>query len=199
MWRTPVHKLLSSSLFRILLERFNYLWCKSDVVLNNLNLQESALDDLDLPEKIKAGHISKLTLKIPWKNLYTEPVVAYLDGIYALAVPNVGDLEPAGQGGQHPHPLRGQVHKPVQTFRHLGHTQGAALQTTDSNWKETVIKEAVTQIYKEPPLPSPLLPSLPHLLPGTITGLLTSIGFSILVPELLPKYWNTDIKNPKIL
>ena len=32
----------------------------------------------------------KLTLKIPWKNLYSEPVVAYIDGIYALAVPNVG-------------------------------------------------------------------------------------------------------------
>ncbi|KAK7096187.1 hypothetical protein V1264_005511 [Littorina saxatilis] len=30
-----------------------------DVVLNNLNLKESALDDLDLPVKIKAGHIGK--------------------------------------------------------------------------------------------------------------------------------------------
>ncbi|KAL8617862.1 hypothetical protein ACOMHN_040210 [Nucella lapillus] len=61
-----------------------------DVVLNNLNLKESALDDLDLPVKIKAGHIGKLVLKIPWKNLYTEAVVAEIDGIYALAVPNVG-------------------------------------------------------------------------------------------------------------
>ncbi|KAH3874690.1 hypothetical protein DPMN_037943 [Dreissena polymorpha] len=33
---------------------------------------------------------SKLTLKIPWKNLYTEPVIATIDGLYALAVPNVG-------------------------------------------------------------------------------------------------------------
>ena len=32
----------------------------------------------------------KLTLKIPWKNLYTEAVVASIDGLYALAVPNVG-------------------------------------------------------------------------------------------------------------
>ena len=32
----------------------------------------------------------KLTLKIPWKNLYTEPVIATIDGLYALAVPNVG-------------------------------------------------------------------------------------------------------------
>ncbi|XP_065940396.1 intermembrane lipid transfer protein VPS13A isoform X3 [Magallana gigas] len=60
-----------------------------DVVLQNLDLKESALDDLDLPVKIKAGHIGKLTLKIPWKNLYTESVVASIDGLYALAVPNV--------------------------------------------------------------------------------------------------------------
>jgi vacuolar protein sorting-associated protein 13A/C len=32
----------------------------------------------------------KLVLKIPWKNLYTEAVIAEIDGIYALAVPNVG-------------------------------------------------------------------------------------------------------------
>jgi vacuolar protein sorting-associated protein 13A/C len=33
----------------------------------------------------------KLVLKIPWKNLYTEAVIAEIDGIYALAVPNVGE------------------------------------------------------------------------------------------------------------
>ena len=60
-----------------------------DAVLRNLDLKESALDDLDLPVKIKAGHIGSLTLKIPWKNLYTEPVIASIDGLYALAVPKV--------------------------------------------------------------------------------------------------------------
>jgi len=30
----------------------------------------------------------KLTLKIPWKNLYKEAVEATLDGLYLLAVPN---------------------------------------------------------------------------------------------------------------
>ncbi|XP_025082320.1 vacuolar protein sorting-associated protein 13A-like isoform X2 [Pomacea canaliculata] len=60
------------------------------VVLDNLNIKESALDELDLPVKVKAGHISKLVLKIPWTNLYTEPVIAEIDGIYALAVPNIG-------------------------------------------------------------------------------------------------------------
>ncbi|XP_064596381.1 intermembrane lipid transfer protein Vps13-like [Liolophura sinensis] len=58
-----------------------------DVVLKNLDLKESALDELDLPVKIRAGHIANLTLKIPWKNLYTEPVVASIDGLYALGYP----------------------------------------------------------------------------------------------------------------
>lgn len=32
----------------------------------------------------------QLTLKIPWKNLYTEPTVAILDGLYVVAVPSAG-------------------------------------------------------------------------------------------------------------
>ncbi|XP_064596167.1 intermembrane lipid transfer protein VPS13C-like [Liolophura sinensis] len=67
-----------------------FLFVSGDVVLKNLDLKESALDELDLPVKIRAGHIANLTLKIPWKNLYTEPVVASIDGLYALAIPNIG-------------------------------------------------------------------------------------------------------------
>jgi vacuolar protein sorting-associated protein 13A/C len=38
----------------------------------------------------------KLTLKIPWKNLYKEAVVASIDGLYALAVPNAGTVTIVG-------------------------------------------------------------------------------------------------------
>ncbi|KHJ44017.1 hypothetical protein D918_05710 [Trichuris suis] len=66
-------------------------------------------DDLDLPVKLKSGFLGKnelffqswlliitvlitekLSLKIPWKNLYTEAVVAEVQGLYVLAVPNAG-------------------------------------------------------------------------------------------------------------
>uniref|UniRef100_A0A673N380 Vacuolar protein sorting-associated protein 13C-like n=1 Tax=Sinocyclocheilus rhinocerous TaxID=307959 RepID=A0A673N380_9TELE len=43
--------------------------------------------EFDVPFKVKAGQIGKLTLKIPWKNLYNEAVVATLDGLYLLVVP----------------------------------------------------------------------------------------------------------------
>uniref|UniRef100_A0A8C6J223 Chorein N-terminal domain-containing protein n=1 Tax=Melopsittacus undulatus TaxID=13146 RepID=A0A8C6J223_MELUD len=43
--------------------------------------------ELDIPFRIKVGQIDKLTLKIPWKNLYGEAVVATLEGLYLLIVP----------------------------------------------------------------------------------------------------------------
>uniref|UniRef100_A0A8C4YCP0 Vacuolar protein sorting 13 homolog C n=1 Tax=Gopherus evgoodei TaxID=1825980 RepID=A0A8C4YCP0_9SAUR len=43
--------------------------------------------ELDVPFKVKVGQIDKLTLKIPWKNLYGEAVVATLEGLYLLIVP----------------------------------------------------------------------------------------------------------------
>lgn len=59
-----------------------------NVQLESLILKESALDDLDLPIKVLRGHLGKLVLKIPWKNLYSEPVVAQIDGLYLLVRPN---------------------------------------------------------------------------------------------------------------
>lgn len=29
-------------------------------------------------------------MKIPWKNLYTEPVIANIEGLYLVVVPNKG-------------------------------------------------------------------------------------------------------------
>ncbi|KAJ7994515.1 hypothetical protein DPEC_G00250280 [Dallia pectoralis] len=58
-----------------------------NVVLENLKVKENALSELDVPFKVKAGQIGKLTLKIPWKNLYNDAVVATLDGLYLLVVP----------------------------------------------------------------------------------------------------------------
>ena len=34
----------------------------------------------------------KLVLKIPWKSLYSEPVIANIEGLYLLVRPNTGML-----------------------------------------------------------------------------------------------------------
>uniref|UniRef100_A0A8C3XSC1 Vacuolar protein sorting 13 homolog A n=1 Tax=Chelydra serpentina TaxID=8475 RepID=A0A8C3XSC1_CHESE len=49
--------------------------------------ENPAASQLDVPFKVKAGHIGQLNLQIPWKNLYTQPVEAVLDGVYLLIVP----------------------------------------------------------------------------------------------------------------
>ncbi|KAI6208431.1 Vacuolar protein sorting-associated protein 13C [Aphelenchoides besseyi] len=61
-----------------------------DIKLLNLNVKETALDNLDLPIKLKFGCLDKLVLKIPWKNLYKEPVIADVEGLYVIVVPNKG-------------------------------------------------------------------------------------------------------------
>ncbi|XP_072243962.1 intermembrane lipid transfer protein VPS13A isoform X3 [Leuresthes tenuis] len=58
-----------------------------DAVLTNLEIKENALSQLDIPFKVKAGHIGRLELKIPWKDLYKQSVEATLDGVYLLIVP----------------------------------------------------------------------------------------------------------------
>lgn len=58
------------------------------MALRNLEIKENALSQLDVPFKVKVGHIGTLNLVIPWKNLYTQPVVAVLEEIYLLIVPS---------------------------------------------------------------------------------------------------------------
>ncbi|KAM3866103.1 LOW QUALITY PROTEIN: intermembrane lipid transfer protein VPS13A-like [Diretmus argenteus] len=58
-----------------------------DAVLRNLEIKENALSQLDIPFKVRAGHIGRLELKIPWRNLYTQSAEATLDGVYLLIVP----------------------------------------------------------------------------------------------------------------
>ncbi|XP_017018537.1 intermembrane lipid transfer protein Vps13 [Drosophila kikkawai] len=59
-----------------------------DVVLQNLKIRENALDELDLPVQLIYGYLGKLVLKIPWKHLYTQPVIVNIEDLYALVTPN---------------------------------------------------------------------------------------------------------------
>ncbi|KAM3721577.1 Intermembrane lipid transfer protein [Dirofilaria immitis] len=61
-----------------------------DVKLTNLEVKETALDDFDLPVKLKFGCLTKLVLKIPWNDLYRQPVIADIEGLNLIIVPNKG-------------------------------------------------------------------------------------------------------------
>ncbi|PAV62062.1 hypothetical protein WR25_11522 isoform B [Diploscapter pachys] len=168
-----------------------------DVKLEQLQVKETALDDFDLPIKLKYGYLSSLVLKIPWKNLYNEPVIANIDGLNLIVVPNKGvvyneekakknaadikqktlaRLEEARKNRRKPpdpvadsfaEKMITQIIKNLQvtisnihvrfedkyTNRHRPFCMGVTMekldfQTTDSNWKPTIHKEAVKIIYK---------------------------------------------------
>ena len=38
--------------------------------------------------------IERLKLKIPWKSLYSSPIVAEIDGLYAIVGPATGEVHP---------------------------------------------------------------------------------------------------------
>ncbi|XP_023292594.2 vacuolar protein sorting-associated protein 13 [Lucilia cuprina] len=58
-----------------------------DIVLNNLRIRENALDDLDLPVQLVYGHLGKFVLQIPWKSIYSQPVVAHIEDLFLLVSP----------------------------------------------------------------------------------------------------------------
>jgi len=70
---------LWNSTITISLVNLNYFMCLAVYIMLNLD------NILKYGWYVLKG---KLTLKIPWKNLYTEPTIAILDGLYVIAVPN---------------------------------------------------------------------------------------------------------------
>lgn len=59
--------------------------------LKNLDLKIGAFvhDELDLPVNIKVCRIEKITIKIPWRSICSQPVDVSVDGLYVLAEPDI--------------------------------------------------------------------------------------------------------------
>jgi hypothetical protein len=58
------------------------------IVLKDLALKPTCLDDMDLPIKMRYGRLEQLSLDIPWKNLRAKPVIVHLSGLYMIVGPN---------------------------------------------------------------------------------------------------------------
>lgn len=58
------------------------------VEIKNLRLHSQLFHKLGLPLKVKFGKIDLVKLKIPWKNLQSMPVIAEVEGLYALISPS---------------------------------------------------------------------------------------------------------------
>uniref|UniRef100_A0A915CSW2 Vacuolar protein sorting-associated protein 13A n=1 Tax=Ditylenchus dipsaci TaxID=166011 RepID=A0A915CSW2_9BILA len=149
-----------------------------DVKLNNLEIKETALDDLDLPIKLKFGYLDSLVLKIPWKNLYTEPVLADIEGLNLIIVPNKGVVYNEEKAKKNAFETKQKVLNRLELNRlnkrkpkdpdqdsftekyedrysnrsrpfAAGITlEGLDFQTTDSNFKTTIHKETMKIFFK---------------------------------------------------
>ncbi|KAF6721023.1 Vacuolar protein sorting-associated protein 13C [Oryzias melastigma] len=113
-----------------------------NVVLENLKVKENALSEFDIPFKVKAGQIAKLTLKIPWKNLYNEAVVASMDGLYLLVVPGATVKYDASKEERYQQEAK---HKELQRIEEV--LQMAASRTSNTG---DLLFNLESVVYKEP-------------------------------------------------
>ena len=60
---------------------------QGDVVLTDLKLKPGALDFLELPIRIIEGKLCRLTIKVPWHRIHSEPVCIAIDGVHVLCAP----------------------------------------------------------------------------------------------------------------
>mmetsp|Transcript_44846 Transcript_44846/g.73032 ORF Transcript_44846/g.73032 Transcript_44846/m.73032 type:complete len:2714 (+) Transcript_44846:96-8237(+) len=61
---------------------------KGDILLENLEIKPEALEGLNLPIRIVKGHVGKISLKIRWRKLMSEPVEVGLEDVVVVAVPD---------------------------------------------------------------------------------------------------------------
>lgn len=64
-----------------------FILCLGNVVLTDLKLKKEALDKLNLPIEVFHGHLGRLELHIPWRNLKSEPVSVIVEELFLLAGP----------------------------------------------------------------------------------------------------------------
>ncbi|XP_022781348.1 vacuolar protein sorting-associated protein 13A-like [Stylophora pistillata] len=58
-----------------------------NVVLTDLELRDDALDAFHLPIEVTHGYVGKISLTIPWTNLYSEPFDIAVHDVYLIARP----------------------------------------------------------------------------------------------------------------
>uniref|UniRef100_A0A8C9WQF1 Vacuolar protein sorting 13 homolog A n=1 Tax=Scleropages formosus TaxID=113540 RepID=A0A8C9WQF1_SCLFO len=108
------------------------------------NYIEQRRGGLDIPFKVRAGHIGRLELKIPWKNLYTQSVEATLDGVYLLIVPTASIKYDAEKEEKQLQEARQRELQRIEETK-----QKAAEQENPTQEKQdTFVEKLVTQVIK---------------------------------------------------
>ncbi|XP_053597427.1 intermembrane lipid transfer protein VPS13A [Microplitis demolitor] len=76
-------------------EQFNVGIFSGETYLTDLKLKPEALYQLGLPIRIEIGIIGKVSLKIPWAGLFSQPIILCIEDIYIVTVPSMsGTYDP---------------------------------------------------------------------------------------------------------
>jgi len=88
--------LLNKYLFQFVDEltakQLNLFAWSGTISLDNIKVKPNAFDSLSLPFRVIHGQIGRIEAVIPWKTLYSSPVVIKLSDVYVIALPNSGIL-----------------------------------------------------------------------------------------------------------
>uniref|UniRef100_M4ASG1 Chorein N-terminal domain-containing protein n=1 Tax=Xiphophorus maculatus TaxID=8083 RepID=M4ASG1_XIPMA len=115
-----------------------------DAVLKNLEIKENALSQLDLPFKVRAGHIGRLELKIPWTDIYNQSVEATLDGVYLLIVPTASIKYDAEKEEKQLQEARQRDLDRIEETK----LKAAEQENTKLEKQDTFVEKLVTQVIK---------------------------------------------------
>ncbi|ROI74411.1 Vacuolar protein sorting-associated protein 13A, partial [Anabarilius grahami] len=99
---------------------------------------------LDIPFKVRAGHIGRLELKIPWKNLYTQSVEATLDEVYLLIVPTASIKYDAEKEERQLQEARQRELQRIEETKQ----KAAEKENPKAEKQDTFVEKLVTQVIK---------------------------------------------------
>uniref|UniRef100_A0AAR2KLL4 Vacuolar protein sorting 13 homolog A n=1 Tax=Pygocentrus nattereri TaxID=42514 RepID=A0AAR2KLL4_PYGNA len=99
---------------------------------------------LDIPFKVRAGHIGRLELKIPWKNLYTQSVEATLDEVYLLIVPTASIKYDAEKEEKQLQEARQRELQRIEETKQ----KAAEKENPKTEKQDTFVEKLVTQVIK---------------------------------------------------
>ncbi|KAG7307792.1 hypothetical protein JYU34_006387 [Plutella xylostella] len=113
-----------------------------DVVLENLILKQNALEELNIPVQTVYGHLGKLVLKIPWKNLYGASVEATVERLFLIVNP-VAEVKYDQEKEE-----KMELAAKQAELRRIEAAKKAEAEMDENKLDETFVEKLVTQIIK---------------------------------------------------
>ena len=91
MFERILERILLAKLGRFIIgldrEQLKVAVWQGDIILENVHLKPDLFQMLQLPLTVKYGKVTRLSVKIPWTRLTSEPVEIILEGLYIVISP----------------------------------------------------------------------------------------------------------------